>query len=52
MPGRRSCRCVVANKILRIIDAMLRALADPGLLEQALRRHFERCGPSPPAAAA
>ena len=30
----------------------LRALADAGPLERALRRHFERYGPSPPVAAA
>ena len=36
-PGRRSCRSAVAHKILRIIDAMLRTLADADLLAQALR---------------
>ena len=30
----------------------LRVLADTDLLEQALRHHFERYGPSPPVAAA
>ena len=29
----------------------LRAQADAGLLEQTLKRHFQRYGPPPPAAA-